>query len=421
LSVRKIEDLFAKLNMKNAGRIMGKRKGYMILLFLSLAMQIRAQEQFSEPDAKLLTIVPFRTLSGGVVILTATVNDYPDSLNFILDTGGGGISLDSTTCIELNIPLVPSERTIRGIGGVRNVKFLNNASLKITGLQTDSLNFHVNDYDILSSVYGMKIDGIVGFSFFNRYIVRLDYDSSRMEVYSKGEFRYKKGGEILRPFLGTIPIQSLKFRDDRPMTHKFYFDTGAGLCFLLSKDYVTDSAVMRKRKPAPVVTQAEGLGGKMKMELTSVKEVSIGPYKFRRVPTFVFEDVYNVTSYPFLGGLIGNDLLRRFNVTLNYAKREIHILPNSHYRDPFDYSYTGLGIYYVNGKIVVEDVAEGSPGDKAGLKSGDVIVGVNNNYTNNIQQYKNMLQNTGVRLRLLILRNGEPFEIFLKPRSILKG
>jgi predicted metalloprotease with PDZ domain len=159
----------------------------------------------------------------------------------------------------------------------------------------------------------------------------------------------------------------------------------------------------------------------MKMELTSVKEVSIGPYKFRRVPTFVFEDVYNVTSYPFLGGLIGNDLLRRFNVTLNYAKREIHILPNSHYRDPFDYSYTGLGIYYVNGKIVVEDVAEGSPGDKAGLKSGDVIVGVNNNYTNNIQQYKNMLQNTGVRLRLLILRNGEPFEIFLKPRSILKG
>ncbi len=393
----------------------------MVTLFLGLMMQVLAQEQFSEPDARLITTVPIKILSGGVVIITATVNNYPDSLNFIFDTGSGGISLDSMTCLELGIPLVPSERTIRGIGGVRNVKFLNNASLKIKGLQVDSLNFHVNDYEILTSVYGMKIDGIVGFSFINRYIVRLDYDSSKMEVYTKGEFRYKKGGNILRPFLGTIPIQSLKFRDERPMQHKFYFDTGAGLCFLVSKDYVQDSAIMRKRKPTPLVTQAEGLGGKMKMELTTVKEVSVGPYKFRKVPSFIFEDVYNVTSYPFLGGLIGNDLLRRFNVTLNYGKREIHIVPNSHFYEPFDYSYTGLGIYFVNGKIVVEDVVANSPGEKAGLQSGDVIVGVNNNYSNNIQAYKNMLQNTGQRLRLLILRNGEPFQIYLKPRSILKG
>jgi hypothetical protein len=400
---------------------MGKYKGIAVALFLLLTMRLFAQEQFTEPDAKLLTTIPFMVLSGGVVIIAAVVNDYPDTLNFILDTGSGGISLDSTTCVELNIPLVPSSRTIRGIGGVRNVKFLNNASFKIPGLQADSLNFHVNDYAILSSVYGLRIDGIVGFSFLNRYIVRLDYDSNRMEVFSKGEFRYKKGGYTLRPFLGTIPIQSLKFRDERTMDNKFYFDTGAGLCLLLSKDFVQDSAVMRKRKPAPVVTQAEGLGGKMKMELTTVKEVNIGPYRFRKVPTFVFEDVYNVTSYPFLGGLIGNDLLRRFNVTLNYGKREIHIAPNSHYHERFDYSYSGLGIYYSNGKIVVEDVVADSPGDKAGLQPGDVIVGVNNNYSNNIQQYKNMLQNTGVRLRLLILRNGEPFEIILKPRSILRG
>jgi hypothetical protein len=325
------------------------------------------------------------------------------------------------TCLELNIPLTPSERTVRGIGGVRNVKFLNNASFKVPGLQVDSMNFHVNDYEILTSVYGIKIDGIVGFSFLSRYIVRLDYDKEQMEVYSKGVFKYKKGGTILRPFLGTIPIQTLKFRDDHTMVNKFYFDTGAGLSFLLSKNYVTDSSVMRKGKPEPVVTQAEGLGGKMKMELTTVKEVILGPYKFRKVPTFVFDDIYNVTSYPFLGGLIGNDILRRFNVTLNYDKREIHIIPNHRYHESFDYSYTGLGIYYVNGKVIVEDVVADSPGEKAGLEPGDVIIGVNNNYSNNIQQYKNMLQSTGVRIRLLVLRGGELFEIFLKPRSILKG
>lgn len=391
------------------------------MLFLGMMLHLPAQQQVPESESKLITIVPMRVLSGGVIILTAVVNDYPDSLNFILDTGSGGISLDSMTCLELKIPLTPSDRTVRGIGGIRNVKFLNNASFKVSGLQVDSLNFHVNDYDILTSVYGIKIDGIVGYSFLNRYIVRLDYDKEQMEVYTKGRYKYKKGGTILRPFLGTIPIQTIKFRDDHSAVNKFYFDTGAGLCLLLSKNYATDSAVMDKRKPPPVVTQAEGLGGKMKMELTTVKEVNLGPYKFKKVPTFVFDDIYNVTSYPFLGGLIGNDILRRFNVTLNYGKREIHIIPNHRFHDQFDYSYTGLGIYYVNGKVVVEDVVPESPGEMAGLESGDVIIGVNNNYSNNIQQYKNLLQTTGVRIKLLVVRSGELFEIFLKPRSILKG
>jgi S1-C subfamily serine protease len=139
------------------------------------------------------------------------------------------------------------------------------------------------------------------------------------------------------------------------------------------------------------------------------------------VPTFVFEDKFNVTSYPFLGGLIGNDILRRFTVTLNYGKKEIHIIPNSHYYDGFDYSYTGLGIYYVTERIIVEDVVDGSPGAIAGFKPGDVIIGINNNYSNNIQTYKNLLQTTGARLRVLVLRGGEPFELFLKPKSILKG
>jgi predicted aspartyl protease len=402
---------------------MGKQAVLMLALLICLVMGVSGQEDFSEPEAKLLSVIPFTRMSGGVVILNGVVNDYPDSLNFILDTGSGGISLDSMTCVRLKINLTPSDRTIRGIGGIRKVSFLTYSTLRLKGLQVDSLNFHVNDYDILSSVYGMKIDGIIGYSFLSRYIVRLDYDSSRMYVYSKGEYRYPRGGHILRPQFGTIPIQSLKFRDEpkRPLVNKFYFDTGAGLCLLLSKDYATDSAVMRKRKPAPVVTQAEGVGGKMQMELTTVKEVQLGPYKFRNVPTYVFEDKFNVTSYPFLGGLIGNDILRRFTVTLNYGKREIHIIPNSHFYDGFDYSYTGLGIYFVNEKIVVEDIVPGSPGDIAGFLPGDVIIGINNNYSNNIQTYKNLLQVTGTKLRILVLREGEPFELFMKPKSILKG
>ncbi len=151
-----------------------------------------AQETFVQPAARQITTFPFTVFTGGVILLKAKLNDFPDSLNFILDTGSGGISLDSMTCVRLRMAPVPSDKTILGIAGVRQVKFLYNQTLHLPGLTVDSLNFHVNDYDILTSVYGEKVDGIIGFSFFSRYIVQINYDSSRISVWTLGNFRYPK-------------------------------------------------------------------------------------------------------------------------------------------------------------------------------------------------------------------------------------
>ena len=314
-----------------------------LLLNCIVLSNIQAQEEFIPPPAKLLTTFSFRQFTGGVILLRGRIGNYPDTLNFILDTGSGGISLDSLTCVKLKIKSEPSDRTIRGIAGIRTVRFIYNQTLHLPHLDVDSLNFHVNDYDILTSAYGEQIDGIIGFSFLSRYIVKIDYDSSKIMVYSRGSMKYPRGGYLLRPILATLPIQVARFEDERVVNSRFYFDTGAGLCLLLSHYFVEDSTIL-SRKKRPVLTQGEGLGGKMEMQLTTMKAFKIGPYRFKKVPTYIFEDAYNVTAYPYLGGLIGNDILRRFNVILNYDHRDIYLQPNSHFRDPFDYSYTGLGI-----------------------------------------------------------------------------
>ncbi len=390
-------------------------------LLLHAMHNIHAQEQFVEtiPPSKYITSIPFTMLTGGVVLIRAKLNDYPDSLNFILDTGSGGISLDSTTVEEFRIPTTPSDKTIRGIGGIKKVSFFNNGALAFPGLKVERLNFHVNDYEILSSVYGIRIDGIIGYSFFSRYIVSINYDEYKIHVYSLGNYAYPREGHILRPMFTALPIQHSYFTDSKRFFQRFYLDTGAGLSFLLSERYIKDSAVLRKKKKEPFLTQAEGLGGKMSMRLTTVREVRIGPYRFRKVPTLLFSDDYNVTSYPHVGGLIGNDLLRRFNITFNYTRQEVHIVPNSHYRDLFDYAYTGLSIYYTDGKIFVDDVVPGSPADKAGLKKDDVVIAVNNNMSNNIQTYKAMMQSVHEKINIVVSREGKLMEVKMRPVSIL--
>lgn len=398
-----------------------RRLGRFLLLLhvalLSLAGALGAQEKFIEPASKLITSFPFTTFTGGVMLIRARLGDFPDTLNFILDTGSGGISLDSNTCERLKLKPLPSDKTILGIAGVRPVKFLYNQTLDLPGLAVDSLNFHVNNYDILTSVYGDQVDGIIGYSFFSRYIVRINYDSMKVYVYTQGNFRYPHGGYLIRPIIASLPIVSAEVKDARDVSARFYFDTGAGLCTLLSTDFAADSSILDKRRKI-FYTQAQGLGGKANMQLTTVREVRLGPYRFRNVPTYIFDDQYNVTSYPNLGGLVGNDILRRFNVILNYEHRVIYLVPNSHYRDPFDYSYTGLGIYWIDGEVRVGDVMKGSPAEKAGLKEDDVLVAVGNNFSNNIQAYKNLLQNIGEKVKIIVKRNERLEQLVLQVKSI---
>lgn len=389
-----------------------------LLIILSFPYFVKAQEEFVAPPAKLLTTFSFREFSGGVIVVKGLLNNYKDSLNFILDTGSGGISLDSETVAQLKVPTQLSDKTIRGIAGIRKVSFAYNNTLHLPDLQIDSLNFHINDYDVLSSVYGEHIDGIIGYSFFNRYIVKINYDSLLIHVYSKGSIKYPRGGYLLKPLLVNLLIQNARISDNEQRNARFYFDTGAGLCLLLSTDFVDDSTLFSPKRKK-VLTQVEGLGGKKQMELTTVKSFHLGPYRFRRVPAYVFEDEFNVTSYPYLGGLIGNDLLRRFNVIINYEKRDVYITPNTHFRDVFDYSYTGLNFYVVNNEVVITDVMKGSPAEKAGFLPDDVIMAVNNNFSKNIQAYKSALQNTGEKIKILVYRNGAPLMLTLKVKSII--
>lgn len=389
-----------------------------LLISLSLPAVVQGQEEFVQPPAKLLTSFAFRQFSGGVILVRGTLNDSKDSLNFIFDTGSGGISLDSQTVSQLKLPTMLSDKTIRGIAGIKKVSFSYNNTLHLPGLAVDSLGFHINDYDILTSVYGEHIDGIIGYSFFNRYIVKINYDSMLIQVYSKGSMKYPRGGYLLKPLLVNLLIQNARITDAEERMARFYFDTGAGLCLLLSKDFVEDSTLFSSKRKR-VATQVEGLGGKKQMELSTVKSFRLGPYKFKRVPAYIFEDEFNVTSYPYLGGLIGNDLLRRFNVILNYEKRDIYITPNSHYRDLFDYSYTGLNFYVVSNEIVITDVMKDSPAEKGGFLPEDIIMAVNNNFSKNIQLYKTILQNPGDKIKILVYRNGQPLMLTLKVKSIL--
>lgn len=392
-------------------------KFYLKVLLLFFTVNLQAQPFTGNEPPGFITQFGFKQYSGGVMIVQATINNITDTLNFILDTGSGGISLDSTTCQKYKLPLQTTDTVITGMGLAHKVAFVFNQTLHFPGLEVANLNCHINNYEVLTSVYGEKIDGIIGYSFLSRYIVKINADSNIIQVFSTGHIKYPNNSYTLHPAFTTLPIVTLKVTDRATTGSSFFFDTGAGLCFLMSEKYAKDSNILLLKR-TPILTQGEGMGGRLKMKLTVVKKLKLGKYTFKNVPTYIFEDEYNVTNYPFVAGLLGNDILRRFNIVLNYAQQEINIKPNSHYFDAFDYAYTGMSMYYIDGKIYVGDVVLGSPAYKAGLMADDIIVGVGTNFSNNIMQYKTMLQTANSKINVLVTRKEKLELLVIKPINI---
>lgn len=380
----------------------------LVLLFCSFGLVFVLPAQ--ELPAKWLTKTPFLQVTGGVVIVTAQLKPFADTLQFIFDTGSSGISLDSSTAAYLGLKPAYSGQAIRGIAGIREVPFVYRRSLQIGTMQVDSLDFHVSDYSVLTAVYGIRIDGIIGYSLFSRFIVAIDYEQAQMDWYLPGQYTYPRRGYLMHPELDRLPSQLLQIQDVRVDQTRFLLDLGAGLNLLFSKRYALESGVLdlqRKRW----IKSGEGIGGRIDMELTTLRSARIGPYRFRNIPISIFEDNYNVTNYPFWAGLIGNDLLRRFNVILNYPKKEIHLTPNRFLADPFDYSYSGLELYLIANKIRVGYLAPESPAADAGLKVGDEVIAINKNFSGILNEYKIELQKAGERVRIIYRRDEKISEL----------
>jgi hypothetical protein len=377
---------------------------YNICRALTLPLLLFALRLTAQPTP--LTRTPFLQVTGGVVIIQAQLAPFSDTLQFIFDTGSSGISLDSATAHYLGLRPTFDGLLIRGIAGIREVPQLRNQSLTIGSLRTDSLNFYINDYSVLTSIYGVRIDGVIGYALLSRYIVSIDYEKQYIEWFAPGLYPYPRKGTLLRPSINKLPAHPFLIQELQAKSYPLLIDIGAGLNMLFSERFAKDAGVLDPTRKS-WVTSGEGIGGQIELRLTLLKSLRIGPYRFKKIPITIFDDSYNVTNYPHWAGLIGNDLLRRFNTVLNYPAAEIHLKPNRFFYDEFDYAYIGMELYLIDGLIKVGFVASNSPAQDAGLEVGDEIVAVNKILSGKLDAFKAELAHASKKVTIIYKRHGK--------------
>jgi hypothetical protein len=226
-----------------------------------------------------------------------------------------------------------------------------------------------------------------------------------MDWYAPGAFAYPKKGLLLNPQINRLPAYPFTIQELQTKNYPMLIDIGAGLNLLFSERFAKEAGVLDPERKS-WITSGEGIGGQIELRLTLLRSLRIGPYRFKKVPITIFDDSNNVTNYPHWAGLIGNDLLRRFNIIINYPAGEIHLKPNRFYYDEFDYAYIGMELYLIDGLITIGFVATGSPAQEAGLEVGDEIVAINKIVGGKLDAYKSELAHAIKKVDVIYKRKG---------------
>jgi C-terminal processing protease CtpA/Prc len=113
-----------------------------------------------------------------------------------------------------------------------------------------------------------------------------------------------------------------------------------------------------------------------------VSSVQIGSFKIKDVIASYpdYEDGGAKTTETRRNGSVGADLLRHFDLTMDYSHKKIYLKPNSNFRLPFEHDMSGLEIYVEEGKskrFYVARIEPNSPGTAAGMRVGDEIISIN--------------------------------------------
>jgi len=369
--------------------------------------------------------VPFE-LVGNHIYIKGTASGKPVSL--MLDSGAGMSVLDSGLAEKWDIPRDANGLPVRGAGSeTMKAQMLKDFKVKFDGTSVEQPIIIGIPLSALKFLEGRPIEGVVGFEFFRKYVIQIDYANSKVRLFAPDTFKYEgsgKGipvrivgnhphldGEIEVPGLGKLPVEVM-------------VDTGAGSGVSLSGKIVDREKLDAKLPPSPKVPTGAGVGGATSGRNVRIDAVSLGGYRLEKPIASLDLGSGGVTgaTSPF-DVLIGGDIMKRFTVTFDYSRNLMYLEPNSDFAKPFTGDMTGMYIKADSEDLrsyVVMYIVDGSPAKEAGVAVGDHVVSIDGKPTSSYElfQLKGLLREPNKTWTVKLNRDGKTIDVKLKGRPL---
>jgi hypothetical protein len=383
------------------------------ILVATLLLSSCARVQLAEGSwhEGLLASIPFQ-LYGSIIFIEISV-DESAPLQFIFDTGAGGTIINNETAVRLDI--IGDETVSReGATGMAEIVQSTDHIVYVEDICFQDITLGIAELGHIEKRIGTQIDGVIGWLLLSRYAVRIDYDTMLIEIYDNKKFDYNFGdsGYTLE-VQGTTIFTNITtaFKSGNNFTGRVLVDTGAGNTFYFNTPFIEENNLL-----AEIGTCYERETNSLSTEssyvyTTMLASLTIGDYKLYGLPVTMSIAETGALSWSGPMGILGNNVLKRFNIFIDLQQQKICLEPNQLYNEKFEINCSGLEIVFDDSlqNVVVDYVYADSPAEKIGLKVGDEVVQINGINTSLFQlpEIRSMLNRDETDIEILIDRKGE--------------
>jgi predicted aspartyl protease len=270
-------------------------------------------------------------LAGGSnpLILVPVYVEGKGPYEFILDTGAYRCLLSPELSSEIGIK-PESQQWATGLGGTIKISAARVSSLAVGTARQENIEVAITgELSRLGEAVQSRVDGVLGSNFLRDFRVALDYRRSVVRLYRSSLEPQVEGdvqsGTSVSFKLATPekPLIILPVLVNGRGPFQFVLDTGASRTTL-------SFALARKLGIVAIGNRSgTGAGGRLRMLSARVDSLSAGNASMSDAPVSVgdflgnFDSVIDTRFY----GIIGNDFLRRFEVTIDYPHGFLDLKP----------------------------------------------------------------------------------------------
>ncbi len=364
--------------------------------------------------------IPFEIEQGFIIVKMWLNGIIP--IRMIFDTGAENTILFDKEIAQIlgieferQIPIIGSDLDSVLIANIaRNVhtrvQGCNSVMRDIIVLEDNSL--------LLNEKLGTEINGILGGSYFSNLVIEIDYKKEKLI------FRHPQS---FNPPEKNYHVYDLRIISNKPYVKgnvsisgeqmnqlNLLVDTGAALPFLIHTN--TDSTLVLPER-VMVGNVGFGLSGVIYGYRGKSKRFELGDLYFNEIVTsfqdLLFEELdKNVQLVR--NGIIGNNLLSRFRVLIDYTRGKFYLRPlKKKYNKDFTFDKSGITLFAVGPDLkqyYVVAVIKDSPADEAGITPGDLITRVGRKRAKRMTLQditEKFTKKEGKLIKLTINRSGE--------------
>ncbi|MFI3315582.1 MAG: aspartyl protease family protein [Rikenellaceae bacterium] len=277
---------------------------------------------FSKDNIKIDSI-PFR-LEGDNRIYTWCKVNQSDSLYFLIDTGASDMVINSNKLSKVEMIWGDKVTNLGSTGESIIPKSSNNT------FHWGNTTHH--DVSFISIPYpNERWDGVLGLSILKNYTVEINYDKMHIFLYDKENYKNENPNKLKMEFRHNVPFVELKIKTkDRVLSAMVEIDSGSDRVIDLSTTYIAKHN-LSNHFDAPyaisTITSSDGNSGRINnVYFDMVNFSSLVLYK---VAGGWSEVQFGLLNSSECDGMIGNNMLKRFNLTLDFKSNYTYWQPNN--------------------------------------------------------------------------------------------